>query len=409
MERTADVAVVGLGAMGSAALWRLASRGASVVGFERFEPGHAFGSSHGATRIFRAAYFEDPQYVPLLLAALEWWRRLELESARELLTQIGGLMIGPPGGPLISGSLRSAHEYRLPHRVLPRAAMATQYPQHKLEADDVAILDELAGVLFAEQSIAAGIALAKDHGAVIHSRAAVQRIEPNATHVDIGVGSESFRVRHAVVCAGPWLPGLLALPGIELAIERQVMTWFKSSSPDLFAPRRFPAFVRELADGRIGFGIPDMGDGLIKVGIHHGAGDIVNPDSVDRSAHPRDYEVTEAYAAATIDGLQPSMAKATVCLYTNSPDEHFVVGEMPGAPNVTIVSPCSGHGFKFAPVIGEIAADLALKGGTEYAIDMFSPSRFIDPPPPVQGIGAATRESEESARARIRTLRGGET
>ena len=190
------------------------------------------------------------------------------------------------------------------------------------------------------------------------------------------------------------------------------MTWFRSSSPDLFAPSRFPAFVRELADGRIGFGIPDMGDGLIKVGIHHGAGDIVNPDSVDRSVHPRDYEATEAYAAATIDGLLPSMAKATVCLYTNSPDEHFVVGEMPGAPNVTIVSPCSGHGFKFAPVIGEIAADLALKGGTDYAIEMFSPSRF-NSPPPVQGggsgRGAASREPEEWHADRVSKMRGGET
>jgi len=161
MEGTADVAVLGLGAMGSAALWRLASRGASVVGFERFEPGHEFGSSHGASRIFRAAYFEDTRYVPLLVAALEWWRRLEQESARELLVQIGGLMIGPPDGPLITGSLKSVNEHRLPHRILDRAAMAASYPQHKLVAGDVAILDELAGVLLPEETIAACLALAK--------------------------------------------------------------------------------------------------------------------------------------------------------------------------------------------------------------------------------------------------------
>ena len=362
--------------MGSTALWRLASRGASVVGFERFEPGHAFGSSHGATRIFRAAYFEDAKYVPLLLSALGWWRRLELESTRELLSQIGGLMIGPPDGSLISGSLRSAHEHRLPHRVLHRAEMAANYPQHRLGAGDVAVLDELAGVLMAEESIAAAVALAESRGAAVHSRAAVQRIEPDSTHVDIVIGSDRVRVRHAIVCAGPWLPDLISPSVCEFAIERQVMIWFRTSSPDLFAPSRFPVFVRELADGRIGFGIPDMGDGLIKVGIHHGDGDIVSPDSVDRSVHPRDYQGTEAYAASTIDGLEPSMAKATVCLYTNSPDEHFVIGEMPGAPNVTIVSPCSGHGFKFAPLIGEIAADMALKGGTDHAIEMFSPNRF---------------------------------
>ena len=378
MERTADVAVVGLGAMGTAALWRLASRGASVVGFDRFEPEHSFGSSHGASRIFRAAYFEDAQYVPLLLAALEWWRRLELESGRELLAQIGGLMIGPPEGVLITGALKSVHAHRLPHRVLPRAAMAKQYPQHKLAVGDVAILDELAGVLFPEESIAAAAALAKDRGAVVHRGAAVERIEADSTHVDIAVGPDSFRVRHVVVCAGPWVPDLISVPGCGFAIERQVMTWFKVSSPDLFAPSRFPVFVRELADGRISFGIPDMGDGLVKVGIHHGDGEIVRPDSTDRSVHPRDYEMTESFVASNVDGLLPSVAKASVCLYTNSPDSHFVVGPVPGIPNVTIVSPCSGHGFKFAPLIGEIAADLALRGSTDYEIDMFSPGRFAD-------------------------------
>jgi sarcosine oxidase len=376
MDRTADVAVVGLGAMGSAAMWRLASYGASVVGFERFEPGHAFGSSHGASRIFRAAYFEDTQYVPLLLAALEWWRRLEQESARELLVQIGGLMIGPPDGPLITGSLKSVNEHRLPHRILDRAAMAASYPQHKLVAGDVAILDELAGVLLPEETIAACLALAKDRGAAIHSLSTVQRIEPAPGHVDLIVGADTLRFRHAVICAGPWLPDLISIPGCELEIERQVITWFKSATPDSFAPDRFPAFVRELADGTIGFGIPDMGDGLIKVGIHHGDGEIVNPDSMDRSVQRRDYETTESFASAYIDGLMPSVAKAMVCLYTNSPDSHFVIGQVPGVPNMTIVSPCSGHGFKFAPLIGEIAADLALKGGTDYAIEMFSPNRF---------------------------------
>ena len=174
------------------------------------------------------------------------------------------------------------------------------------------------------------------------------------------------------------MPVLVSIPGCELAIERQVMTWFTSASSDLFAPSRFPVFVRELADGRIAFGVPDMGDGLVKVGIHHGDGDIVHPDSTDRSVHPRDFETAEAFVGANIDGLLPSVAKATVCLYTNSPDSHFLIGPMHGVPNVTIVSPCSGHGFKFAPVIGEIAADLALLGGTNYEIGMFSPGRFAD-------------------------------
>jgi sarcosine oxidase len=362
--------------MGSATMWRLASRGASVVGFERFELGHEFGSSHGATRIFRAAYFEDTRYVPLLLAALGWWRRLEQESTRELLLQVGGLMIGPPGGPLISGALKSVQEHRVPHRILEGAAMAASYPQHRFAAGDVAILDELAGVLLPEQTIAACVGLAKDRGAAVHTGATVQRIQPASTHVDIAVGAGSVRVRHAVVCAGPWVPDLITVPGCELEIERQVLTWFKSATPELFAPGRFPAFVRELSDGTIGFGIPDMGDGLIKVGIHHGDGEIVHPDSMDRSVRPRDYETTESFAADYIDGLLPSVAKAAVCLYTNSPDSHFVVGQVPGVPNVTIVSPCSGHGFKFAPLIGEIAADLALKGGTDHAIEMFAPNRF---------------------------------
>jgi sarcosine oxidase len=285
-------------------------------------------------------------------------------------------MIGPPDGPLISGSLKSVEEHQLPHRILDRAAMAASYPQHKLAAGDVAILDELAGVLRAEESIRACMALAQDRTAAVHNRALVQRIEPGSRHVDIAVDGENVRVRHAIVCAGPWLPDLISIPGCELEIERQVITWFKGSSPESFAPNRFPAFVRELADETIGFGIPDMGDGLIKVGIHHGDGEIVHPDSMDRSVQRRDYESTESFAAAYIEGLLPAVAKSMVCLYTNSPDSHFVVGEIPGVPNVTIVSPCSGHGFKFAPLIGEIAADLALRGGTDYSIDMFAPNRF---------------------------------
>ena len=379
VELTADVAVVGLGAMGTAALWRLASRGADVVGFERFQPGHALGSSHGATRILRAAYSEGPQYVPLLLDALGLWRRLGLESGQALFQQTGALLIGPPDAEVVAGALRSAREHQLPHSTLDRAEMARRYPQHRLAAGELGVLDELGGVLFPETSITAAATIARARGAVIHEGARVDRIEPHASHVDIVVGSDRHRVRHAVICAGPWLQDLVSFMGVELAVERQVMTWFVAESPELFAPGRFPVFVRESAGGRICFGIPDMGDGLVKVGAHHG-GEVVHPDSIDRSVDSRDFEMAETFVAAQIDGLVPSVARAVVCMYTNTPDEHFIIGPMPGAPNVTILSACSGHGFKFAPVIGEIAADLALLGGTKYEIGMFSPDRVLQSP-----------------------------
>jgi sarcosine oxidase len=369
------VIVAGAGTMGSMALWRLARRGASVLGLEQFAPGHDRGSGHGDSRMIRTAYFEGPEYVPLVRAAFPLWRELEAESAAELLTMTGGLMIGRPGGALVTGALRSAREHGLARELLEPAQVAGRFAHHRLAPDEVALWEEGAGVLRPERAIRAAAERARALGAALVTGARVTAIEAGDGGVTVHAGGAVHRGRHLVVCAGPWLGGLLPGPGLPLEVERQVMAWFPAPDPAPFAPERFPVFIRERAGRPAGYGLPSLDGATVKVGLHHG-GRRADPDALDREVTGADVAPLAALVEETLRGLVPRPARAAVCMYTNTPDEHFVVGSAPGLPGVTVLGGFSGHGFKFAPVMGEIAADLALEGGTEHPIAGFSPLRF---------------------------------
>ncbi|HEY7199865.1 MAG TPA: N-methyl-L-tryptophan oxidase [Candidatus Dormibacteraeota bacterium] len=376
--RQADVLVLGTGTMGSMALWRLARRGASVIGIERFAPGHDLGSGHGESRMIRTAYFEGPEYVPLVRAAFPLWRELEAETGADLLTMTGALMIGRADGELVSGALRSAREHGLACALLGSDEAAERFPQHRLAAGQVALWEEAAGVLRPERAIAAAAERAVALGAELLTGVRAEAVEVEAGSVAVRAGGRTHRARHLVVCAGPWLGGLLPGLGLPLAVERQVMSWFPARDPAEFAPERFPAFIRE-REGPFGYGLPSTDNATVKVAFHHG-GAAADPDGVDREVTAAELEPVAAFVAETLPGLVPRPARAVVCLYTNTPDEHFVVGPAPGMPGVTVLGGFSGHGFKFAPVLGEVAADLALDAGTDYAIGGFSPSRFAPGP-----------------------------
>jgi sarcosine oxidase len=375
MDRVSDVLVLGVGTMGSMALWRLARRGLSVVGLEQFAPGHDRGSGHGDSRMIRTAYFEGPEYVPLVQAAFPLWRELEAESGAELLTMTGGLMIGRPDGALVSGSLRSAREHRLPAELLDAGELAARFPQHRLEPGEVALWEEGAGVLRPERAIRAAADRAVALGARLVAGARVTAVEASAGVVTVRAGDASYRARRLVVCAGPWLGRLLPGLGLPLAVERIVMTWFRAREPGPFAPERFPVFIHERPGRPPGYGLPSLDGATVKVGIHHG-GRPADPDDLDRETGESDVAPAAELAARALNGLDPRPARVQVCMYTNTPDEDFVVGPAPGLDGVTVVAACSGHGFKFAPVMGEIAADLALEGRTPYPIGGFSPRRF---------------------------------
>jgi sarcosine oxidase len=371
----ADVIVLGAGTMGSMALWRLAGRGASVIGIERFEPGHDRGSGHGESRMIRTAYFEGPEYVPLVRAAFPLWRELEAEAGADLLTMTGALMIGLPDGDLVAGARRSAREHGLRCEVLGPDEAGRRFPQHRLHAGQVALWEEGAGVLRPEAAIRAAAERAMALGATLVTGVRAEAVEADGSGwVTVRAGGVAYRARHLVVCAGPWLGGLLPGLGLPLAVERQVMSWFPAPEPSRFGPDRFPPFIRE-REGPFAYGLPTTDGVTAKVAFHHG-GRPADPDRLDREVTDGELAPVAEFVAETLPDLTPRAERTAVCMYTNTPDEHFVVGPAPGLPGVTVLGGFSGHGFKFAPILGEVAADLALEGRTAHPIDSFSPKRF---------------------------------
>ena len=362
-----DVAVVGMGAMGSMSAWRLGTRGARVIGFERFRPGHDRGSSHGDTRIFRTAYFESPEYVPLLQRAGRLWRELEKESGAELLTLTGGLSIGLPDGELVTGVLASARENELPYRLLGTAEMNDLYPQHRLGASEVAVREDDAGYLRPELAVAAAAACAEARGARLMTETNVVAVEASGGGVVIDTSRGSFAADRALVTAGAWTSKLLPRLGLPLQVERQVLVWLELSEPDSFTSQRFPIFIRETAKGRFRYGFPSTDGRSIKLAVHHEGMD-TDPDSIDREIGEADVAPIRDFARENLRGVTGDVVDARVCMYTNTPDERFIATSPDDLPGVTVLSACSGHGFKFASVMGELMADSILGGPAAPAI-----------------------------------------
>jgi len=369
-----DVVVCGLGAMGSAALHQLARRGRRVLGIERFTPGHDRGSSHGATRIIRLAYFEHPSYVPLLRRAYDLWREVEVDAERKLLHVTGIVEIGPPDGILVKGTLASAKLHALRHDVLAAREVMRRYPAFQLPPQHVAVAQPDGGFLEAEPSIHALLALAKAAGAEIRSGEAVRAIEPRAGGVRIVTERAAVEAGAAIVAAGPWTRSLLPDLPAPLRVTRQVMAWFAPTEPALFAPGCFPVFLIESRHG-IHYGFPPFGDMGIKVAKHHHRDETVDPEDYDRSVSAADEALIRAALAEFLPAANGQRLAAKTCLYTVMPDGDFLIDRLPGSPQVIVASPCSGHGFKFAPVIGEILADLAITGSTRHDIARFRLAR----------------------------------
>ena len=348
-----DVAVVGLGAMGAMSAWRLAARGADVIGFERYRPGHDHGSSHGDTRIFRTAYFEGPDYVPLLQRAQVLWRLLEKESEAELLTLTGGLAIGRPEGELVAGVLASARQNDLPHRLLDATEMGHAYPQHRLEHGEVAVLENEAGFLRPERAVSAAAARAEALGARLMTDTQVISVEASSSGVVLVTSRGRFEAEQALITAGAWTPKLTRHLDLPLKVERQVMGWLGVSDPARFAPQRFPVFIREIDHGRFRYGFPTTDGRSIKLAVHHEGGE-TDPDSIDSEIQDADVRPMRDFARDNLHGVTGDMVAARVCMYTNTPDDRFIVARDASLPGVIILSACSGHGFKFAPVMGEL-------------------------------------------------------
>jgi sarcosine oxidase len=351
-----DIILAGLGAMGSATAYHLSRQGSRVLGLDRFHPPHTHGSSHGLTRIIREAYFEHPLYVPLVQRAYALWQDLEKDSGRRLLRRTGGLMIGPPAGLLVTGARRSAQEHGLAHRMLSAAELRTEFPAFVAKDDTVAVWEPRAGIVFPELAIQTHLELAAKNGADLRFNEPMGRWEALDGGVRVFVASGSFTAQRLLLSAGAWMSELLPNLNLPLAVERQVLFWFEPVEPGIFSPERCPVFIWENAPHTYFYGFPDLGEG-VKIGIHH-QGTITSADELNRNVSTHEEDRARHLMREFLPDAAGPIRSSVVCMYTNTPDEHFILDFHPGHPQVLIASPCSGHGFKFSPVIGEIASAL---------------------------------------------------
>jgi sarcosine oxidase len=380
---TYDVIVVGLGGMGSAVAAQLAARGLRVLGIERHGVAHNLGSSHGESRIIRQAYFEGPAYVPLLLRAYELWRELETSTGASLLTKTGGLMLGPQGSRTVSGSLESAKTWGLDYELLDAVEIARRWPAFSPAPDDIALYETDAGFVRPEATVAAQVALARHHGAELHFNEVVTGWGTTTSGAEVVTELGRYLGARLVLAPGAWAPQILGQLGLPFAVERHVQFWLRPTAPiERFFPDVQPIYVWESSEGTQAYGFPALGSDKegVKAALFRG-GAPAEPDHLKRVVDPEEVAPLLEFLSSRLPALGPELCAAVACMYTTTPDEHFVLGFAPGDERVVICSPCSGHGFKFVPVVGEVVADLAASGGTHFDISLFDPARFSGPSP----------------------------
>jgi sarcosine oxidase len=377
---TADVVVVGLGAFGSAALWRLAERGVDVVGIDRFDVGHDLGSSHGLTRLFRVACKEHPGLAPVARKSLELWTALGERYGDTYVEQGGCLNVGAAGSSAVAGTVAAAEGAGVPVRHLDHDRLVADYPQYAAsDPTAVAVLDPEGGICFPEKNVRAHGRAAAEAGARIYPGTRVTAVELVDGGVRVVTPTVTFEAAQAVVAAGAWNGKLL--PDLPLTPRRTPLYWFapRDGATESFDIADFPSFVYELPDGS-GLWGHGSGDGFhIKIGLWDGASMFhdTDPDELDRYVHPRrDVDMLAEAVAAAFPQIDPVPVKVIPCMITNSPDEQFLVGRPGGDPRLVVAGGDSGHGFKHAAGIGELLAQITVGEAPYTTVGFMDPDRF---------------------------------
>jgi sarcosine oxidase len=372
---TFDVAVIGLGAMGSAALFNLARQGQRVIGIEQFEPGHDKGSSHGESRIIRLSYFEHPSYVPLARRAMEKWRELEQLCGHNILTVTGVLEAGYPGCPIVEGSLEASRLHGLDHEVLDAAEINRRFPAFKVPPHWTGLYQPEGGFLRPELAIQQFVGLAERHGAEVRTGTRVLAIEPLGSGVRVRTEAGEIEAGSVIVAAGAWIGDFAPELKPHLKLTRQVLGWFEPLQPAYYAPDRCPVFILESEDDAC-YGFPDFAGTGVKTASHRKGAYLPSADDLSQDGGAADEaQIRRMLALAMPEANGPLRAMRT-CMYTRTPDEDFVIDRSSADPRIILASPCSGHGFKFASVIGEVLADLALGKTPANDISRFKLERF---------------------------------
>lgn len=374
MSETFDVVVLGLGVMGASAVHQLAGRGVRVLGLDANQRGHVLGSSHGRSRIIREAYYEAAEYVPLVQRAFIQWRELEEETGLDLLLMTGCLNIGRPGTQVVDGVIASARRHGLPSEVLPSDAMRSRFPAFALPESHVGVYQPTAGVLNADACVGALVDASVARGATIRHGELVNNWEPDGDGVIVRTPSGTIRAQKLVITAGPWSASVLADLGLPLQAVRQYVVHFEPQAPERFSPPGFPAFIWDVAEGEV-YGIPYLPGSGFKVGGHD-PGEPCTPETARRTVTAEEIENVRSIFERCLPGCATTMSMAATCLYTVTPDRHFIIDRHPEHPQVSYAAGFSGHGFKFGPTIGEVLADLAIEGSSRHDVAFLRAARF---------------------------------
>ncbi len=377
MEEVFDVIVLGLGANGSSALYHLSGTGKKVAGIDRFTPPHAFGSSHGQSRIIRQAYYEDPVYVPFLKEAYRCWSEIESVSGKQLFLKTGGLMLGKEDAAVVTGARLSAETHGIAYEYLSFSELQKRFPALNPPSHTVGVLEKEAGILFPEKCITTFLEQAQKNGVSLRYEEMVLNIIPQDDKIELITSKGKYHTEKLIISAGAWAGSLAAGIGLHLplTIARQALYWLtnrNSRSQPYFLPQNLPVYIWEYLPGKMFYGFPDLGAG-IKIAYHH-AGQPVKPDELTQKVSPQEIDDIMEIAANYFN-MDPAFHSSSVCMYTNTPDSNFIIDYHPEYKNIIIASPCSGHGFKFSSLTGKLLSEMATGEKTTLDISPFSLAR----------------------------------
>lgn len=376
MTRTYDAIVIGTGGVGSAALWHLARQGAHVLGLDRFPGGHDRGSSHGQSRVIRQAYFEHPDYVPLLKEAYRLWDDLQQASGKKLFHRTGLLEVGPPDGIVIPGVLTSARQHQLDIEILSPREARDRFPAFRIPDELAVVFEREAGYLLVEEAVKAHLLEAQRSGAELETDQVVTGWRSHLSGIEVSTQHQVYQTRKLVITAGAWGSELLANLQLPLRVVRKHLHWYASSPPGYHQKNGCPVFFFEDA-GAFYYGFPQFDERGLKVAEHSGGEIITDPLNDPRHVDPVDRERVERFLENYLPGVERQATDHAVCFYTMTPDENFFVDRHPHHLNVVLAAGLSGHGFKFASVLGKILADLALAGKTPLPIEFLRLQRTL--------------------------------
>ena len=370
-----DAIVIGVGGMGSAAVYHLARRGLQVLGLEKHAIPHEMGSSHGYSRMIRYTLQEHPSYVPLVRRSYELWHEMEETAGEELMVTTGSIRAGAPDSPFFLNAQEACDLHSIPYEILTASEVNKRFPGYRFPEEISSVYQADGGFLLPERCIVTHVQAAERAGADVHSQETVLDWEARGGGVQVRTDRDTYTAGRLVVTAGPWAANLVPELAAYAVPERQVMGWFQPKRPELYAADAFPVFGLFTEEGRY-YGFPSHAVPGFKIGRAHHLLQKVDPDAIDREVHPEDEDILRQAVNRYFPLAAGKLLDGKTCMYTNTPDEHFMIGTLDGQPQVSVAAGFSGHGFKFASVIGEIMADLAQNGATEHDINLFRLDRF---------------------------------